>query len=31
MAIMYREKKWTVDYEGDWQAWWLANGRNYRP
>lgn len=30
MAIMYREKKWTVDYEGDWQAWWRANGARYR-
>lgn len=30
MAIMYREKKWTVDYEGDWQAWWRANGKHYR-
>jgi hypothetical protein len=25
MAIMYREKKWPVDYEGDWKAWWQAN------
>jgi hypothetical protein len=30
MAIMYREKKWTVDYQGDWQAWWQANGKYYR-
>ena len=30
MAIMYREKKWTVDYQGDWKAWWEANGQNYR-
>lgn len=29
MAIMYREKKWTVDYQGDWQAWWQANGKDY--
>jgi hypothetical protein len=29
MAIMYQEKKWTVDYQGDWQAWWQANGRYY--
>ena len=30
MAIMYREKKWTVDYQGDWQTWWQANGKYYR-
>ncbi len=30
MAIMYREKKWTADYQGDWQAWWQANGKYYR-
>lgn len=30
MAIMYREKKWTVDYQGDWQSWWQANGKYYR-
>ena len=30
MAIMFREKKWTVDYEGDWQVWWQANGKHYR-
>ena len=30
MAIMYREKKWSADYEGDWQAWWQANGQIYR-
>jgi len=30
MAIMYREKKWVVDYEGDWQAWWQANQKYYR-
>jgi hypothetical protein len=29
MAIMYREGKWAVDYQGDWQAWWQANGQNY--
>ena len=30
MAIMYREKKWNVDYQGNWQAWWGANGQYYR-
>ncbi len=30
MAIMYREKKWSVDYQGDWQAWWQANAQHYR-
>ncbi len=30
MAIMHREKKWTVDYQGDWQAWWQANAKYYR-
>ncbi len=30
MAIMYREKKWTEDYQGDWQTWWQANGKYYR-
>lgn len=30
MAIMYREKKWTLAYQGDWQAWWQANGKSYR-
>ena len=30
MAIMYREKKWSADYDGDWQAWWQANGQIYR-
>lgn len=30
MAIMYREKKWTEEYRGDWQAWWRANERHYR-
>jgi hypothetical protein len=30
MAIMYREKKWSVDYQGDWQAWWQANAQSYR-
>lgn len=29
MAITYREKKWTVDFQGDWQAWWQANGKYY--
>ena len=30
MAIMYREKKWSVDYQGDWPAWWQANGQHYQ-
>jgi hypothetical protein len=30
MAIMYREKKWTEDYRGDWAAWWQANAAHYR-
>ena len=30
LAIMYREKAWDVDYQGDWQAWWQANGKYYR-
>ena len=30
MAIMYREKTWDVDYQGNWQAWWQANGKYYR-
>jgi hypothetical protein len=30
MAIMYREKTWDVDYQGDWSAWWQANGKYYR-
>ncbi|GEM_PF-2829972 len=30
MAIMYREKKWAEDFQGDWQAWWQANGKSYR-
>ena len=29
LAIMYREKKWAVDYQGDWQAWWQANRKHY--
>ncbi len=29
LVIMYREKKWTVDYQGDWQAWWQANRKHY--
>lgn len=29
LAIMYREKKWRTDYEGDWKAWWEANKRYY--
>ena len=29
LAIVYREQKWTVDYQGDWQAWWQANRKHY--
>jgi len=29
MAIMYREGKWKMDYEEDWNAWWELNRKHY--
>jgi hypothetical protein len=30
MAMMYREGKWKIDYQDDWNAWWELNRTYYR-
>ena len=29
LAFMYDERKWKVDFNGDWQKWWDANRGYY--
>ena len=29
MAIMYREGKWKIDYQNDWNEWWELNRGHY--
>jgi hypothetical protein len=29
MAIIYNEKKWKSDFDGDWTSWWYSNRQYY--